>query len=243
LAFLNHAEQLSMKCPVCDAKVPDAATFCQQCGAKLPSATTAVESPAGRTGELADNPAATAALVSAQASNAPRRGVVDTPEETIWEGSYSPKAMLGVAVLAAIGSLVLIVAIFLVTAGWIKVTLFVALLLLWVLVAGRLAQRRLGISYKLTNHMFYHRHGVLTRVTDRIELIEVHDVTYEQGLFERMVDVGSIKIASSDRTDPIFYLRGVESVEQVAQSIDKARRNEQVRRGRRIDFSHIDGST
>jgi hypothetical protein len=31
-------------------------------------------------------------------------------------------------------------------------------------------------------------------------------------------------------------------VEQVAQSIDKARRNEQVRRGRRIDISSIDGA-
>lgn len=232
-----------MKCPVCDAKVPDAATFCEQCGAKLPPVGGVETAAAGTAEATAGNPMS-ATPPAAQATGAQRRGaVVDTPEETIWEGSYSPKAMFGAAVLAALVSLGLIVGIFLVPSGWMQIALVVAFLLVWVLVVGRLIQRRLGISYKLTNHMFYHRHGVLTRVTDRIELIEVHDVTYEQGLLERMVDVGSIKIASSDRTDPIFYLRGVESVEKVAQSIDKARRNEQVRRGRRIDFSHIDGST
>lgn len=232
-----------MKCPVCDAKVPDAATFCQQCGAKLPTVGGA-ESPQVGTAEAASR-TATGSIPQANSApgGAPRRGVVDTPEETIWEGTYSPKAMLGAAALAAAVSLGLIVAAFLVTAGWLQIAFVAALVLVWVLLVARLIQRRLGISYKLTNHMFYHRHGVLTRVTDRIELIEVHDVTYEQGLFERLVDVGSIKIASSDRTDPVFYLRGVEGVEKVAQSIDKARRNEQVRRGRRIDFSHIDGAT
>jgi membrane protein YdbS with pleckstrin-like domain len=231
-----------MKCPVCDAKVPEAATFCQQCGAKLPPTGGAVDAPAA-TAVPPGNPTATAPAAAAQSAGAPRRGVVDTPEETIWEGSYSPKAMFGAAALGALVSLALIVGIFLAPSGWMQAALAAALVIVWALIAGRLVQRRLGISYKLTNHMFYHRHGVLTRVTDRIELIEVHDVTYEQGLFERLVDVGSIKIASSDRTDPIFYLRGVESVEKVAQSIDKARRNEQVRRGRRIDFSHIDGAT
>jgi hypothetical protein len=113
----------------------------------------------------------------------------------------------------------------------------------WIAWLARQVDRRLGISYKLTNQMFYHRQGVLTRVTDRIELIEVHDVTYEQGLLQRMVNVGRIKIASNDRTDPILFLPGVEDVEEVAKLIDKARRGEQVRRGRRIDFSHIDGET
>ncbi|MEX2113332.1 MAG: PH domain-containing protein, partial [Pirellulales bacterium] len=176
-------------------------------------------------------------------STARRRGIVDTPEETLWEGSFSPKAMIGSAVLAGVISITLLVAVFLVANGWLQLLLLAVIGVLWILVAIRLAVRRLGISYRLTNHMFYHRHGVLTRVTDRIELIEVHDVTYEQGLFDRLVNVGRIKIASSDRTDPIFFVRGVEQVETVAQLIDKARRNEQVRRGRRIDFSSIDGAT
>ncbi len=92
--------------------------------------------------------------------------------------------------------------------------------------------------------MFYHRHGVLTRVTDRIELIEVHDVTYEQGLFERMVTwAGSRSPPAIAPIRSSICCAGCENVETVAQLIDKARRGEQVRRGRRIDFSHIDGET
>ncbi len=235
-----------MKCPVCDAKVPESATFCQQCGAKLPQFGGEMDSPSGEPAEMPRAAVASPDSTTRDASttSSRRRGTItDTLEETLWEGSYAPRAMLGTAVLCAVATIVLLV----VALGYSTVVPSVIplalILIIWALAAGRLATRRLGISYKLTNHMFYHRHGVLTRVTDRIELIEVHDVTYEQGLFERMVDVGSIKIASSDRTDPIFYLLGVQGVETVAQLIDKARRGEQVRRGRRIDFSHIDGET
>ncbi|MGD9719686.1 MAG: PH domain-containing protein [Pirellulales bacterium] len=165
---------------------------------------------------------------------------MDVVEEILWEGSYSPKAMIGTAVLCAVATIILLVVALAYVEGIWRTLLLIAIVLLWVLAATRLAARRLGISYKLTNQMFYHRRGLLTRVTDRIELIEVHDVIYEQGLFDRLVNVGRIKIASNDRTHPLFYLQGVEDVEKVAQSIDKARRGEQVRRGRRIEFTHID---
>ena len=177
---------------------------------------------------------------SADTGTSRRRGIADVPEETLWEGSFSPKAMLGLAVMSALAGIAILIVGGIYGYFWWALA---AVAVLWVVVLMRLALRRLGISYKLTNQMFYHRRGVLTRSTDRIELIEVHDVTYNQGLFDRLMGTGRIKIASSDRTDPTFFLLGVENVEQVAQMIDKARRGEQVRRGRRIDFSSIDGET
>jgi uncharacterized membrane protein YdbT with pleckstrin-like domain len=183
------------------------------------------------------------AKTSAPSSAPRRRGPVDVAEETLWEGTFSPKAMLGVEVGAGFASLVLLVLAFLYASGVWFWLLLGAIVVLWLAVAARYAVRRLGIHYKLTNQMFYHRRGVLTRVTDRIELIEIHDVTYTQGIFDRMVNVGRIRIDSNDRTHPHFYLIGVEDVDTVVQLIDKARRAEQVRRGRRIDFSNIDGET
>jgi uncharacterized membrane protein YdbT with pleckstrin-like domain len=186
------------------------------------------------------------AAVAAGATAAPvgkRRGPIDVVEETLWEGTYSPKAMLGTAVGGAMLSLALLIVAIAFAAGIWRWLLFLAIVVVWVAIGLRLAVRRLGIHYKLTNQMFYHQSGVLTRVTDRIELIEIHDVIYTQGLFDRLVNVGRIRIASNDRTHPEFFLTGVENVETVAQTIDKARRGEQVRRGRRIDFSNIDGET
>jgi len=216
-----------MKCPVCNVEAAAGASFCPQCGAKLPLVEETASAPVARQ-------ALSGAASDSGASSARARGS-DVPEEVLWEGSYSPKAMVGTYVAAGVASLVLIAASIWLSDGWYWMIPAGAIVVLWVALLGKLAIERLGVHYKLTNQMFYHQRGVLTRVTDRIELIEIHDVTYEQGLFDRIWNVGRIKIASNDRTDPVFYLRGVEDVSGVAQMIDKARRGEQVRRGRRIE--------
>jgi membrane protein YdbS with pleckstrin-like domain len=217
-----------MKCAVCNAEATAGASFCPHCGAKLPVM-------AGDEGATPAGEAIAAAPAQTPVVAAGRGRVADVPEEVLWEGSYSPKAMLGTFV-ALIGASIVLVALAIGTHNqWYWIIPLGIVVVLWIFALGRLSAARLGVHYKLTNQMFYHQRGVLTRITDRIELIEIHDVTYEQGLFDRMVDVGRIKISSNDRTDPIFYLRGVEQVSEVARMIDQARRGEQVRRGRRIE--------
>lgn len=216
-----------MRCPVCNIEAAAGASFCPQCGAKLPLVEGAGAAPAAR--QSLSGAASDSSISSARGRTS------DVPEEILWEGSYSPKAMVGTYVLGGVASLVLIAASIWLSGAWYWMVPAGALVVLWIVLLGKLAIERLGVHYKLTNQMFYHQRGVLTRVTDRIELIEIHDVTYEQGLFDRMLNVGRIKIASNDRTDPIFYLLGIEDVSGVAQMIDKARRGEQVRRGRRIE--------
>jgi hypothetical protein len=230
-----------MKCQVCNAEAAQGASFCQHCGAKLAAFDSAAQ-------PLMDDPAAgtrrspnaevdtvTSAEPVSDRSRMPR----DVAEQVLWEGSYSPKAMLGTAIGCGLLSLALLVGVFFVSGIWIWL-LLLAVVLIWVAAGLQLAIRRLGISYKLTNQMFYHRRGVFTRVIDRIELIEIHDVTWVQNLIERTVDVGKIIVKSSDETHKEFTLLGIEGVERVASIIDKARRGEQVRRGRRIDFSNVD---
>jgi membrane protein YdbS with pleckstrin-like domain len=219
-----------MKCPVCNTEASNSAAFCPQCGAKLANPGSAA--------------AATAKLPPATMGSAGGGRIKDVPEETLWEGSYSPKAMLGTLVLCGLLSVVLLVAAFLLAATVVlSMVLVGAAIILWLAAAVQFARNRLGKSYKLTNQMFYHREGVLNRKTDRIELIEIHDVTWSQGLFERLVGVGTITITSADKTDPKLPVSGIENVETVSALIDKARRGEQVRRGRRIDFSSVDGQT
>jgi uncharacterized membrane protein YdbT with pleckstrin-like domain len=214
-----------MKCPVCDAEAPAGARFCQNCGGKLPPSDESPDSdpPTGA-------PAAATVTKSAGATALTgRRRVSDVPEETLWEGSYSPKAMLGSAVGAGLVSVVLIVASAVWSPAW---PIFLGLVIVvWLVVGARLAAKRLGIHYRLTNQMFYHQHGVVNRVTNRIEAIDIDDITWQQGPFDRLVDVGKIKISSSDRSDPVLWVQGVENVQEVAHLIDKARRAERIRRG------------
>ena len=221
-----------MKCHVCSAEAVAEAVFCPKCGAKLPLVEPSGAQPLPRSGSNSPS-VKTTAESSASTANpvAPlgRRRVTDVPEETLWEGGYSPKAMLGTIIFSAIVSVGLIVASVVFSTYWI-VPIGV-MLVLWLIVLSQFANRRLGVHYKLTNQMFYHQKGVLTRTTDRIEAIDIDDVTWSQGLVERTVNVGTVEILSRDRTNPKFWLRGIENVEQVAQMIDKARRAERLRRG------------
>jgi membrane protein YdbS with pleckstrin-like domain len=225
-----------MKCQICNAESAAGAAFCQQCGAKLPPAEAGAARAATATADASSKSTATPA--------GRPRGPSDIPEETLWEGSYSPKAMLGTLVLCGLLSVALLIAAFLLSATVILSAVLVgAVVVVWIAAAIQFARNRLGKSYRLTNQMLYHRNGVLNRVTDRIELIEIHDVTWQQGLVQRLVDVGTVKISSADHTHGKLEMDGIENVEAVASQIDKARRAEQVRRGRRIDFSNVDGQT
>lgn len=225
-----------MKCQVCHAEAAEGATFCQHCGAKLsPFDSGGPQKPASPAAPspnpVAEQAAAQAAGGAGAAFTGRRRPGVDVPEETLWEGSYSPKAMLGTFVAGAVASVALVIAAILMrdTSFWMApLGVMVAT---WVAIGGQLSQKRLGVHYRLTNQMFYHQRGVLTRVTDRVEVIDIDDVMYTQGLFDRMTGVGRIKISSSDRNEPELWIEGVEDVQAVAQLIDKARRAERIRRG------------
>jgi hypothetical protein len=49
-----------------------------------------------------------------------------------------------------------------------------------------------------------------------------------------MFGVGTIKVTSGDPTHPTLVMPGIADVQQVAETIDKARRKEITRRGLRI---------
>jgi hypothetical protein len=65
--------------------------------------------------------------------------------------------------------------------------------------------------------------------------IDIDDLTFEQGIVQRMFGVGKIRISSSDRTHPEIILVGIDNVKYVADLIDDARRKERRRRGVHIE--------
>jgi uncharacterized membrane protein YdbT with pleckstrin-like domain len=158
-------------------------------------------------------------------------------EEDLWQGSYSSKAMIGKWVLAAFVTLVLLIGVL--VFGFANVFLWLAWLCVTVLMWGGLwlylLYRQLTCKYQLTTQRFLHEAGLLKRVTDRIEVIDIDDVSFEQRVVERMLGVGSIKITSSDRSHPELWLHGIEKVKEVAGLIDDIRRKERRRRGLHIE--------
>ena len=166
-----------------------------------------------------------------------RQGDDDEAEPDIWQGGYSTRAMLGNWLLAGVVTVALLVVVLVAGPGngslwlaWLAISA-----LLWGWFAILLAYRKLTVKYQLTTQRFIHEAGLLKRVTDRIEVIDIDDVTFEQRILERMVGVGTIKLVSSDRTHPVLLMRGIENVKQVASQIDDLRRKERRRRGLHIE--------
>lgn len=154
------------------------------------------------------------------------------PEEELWTGGYSPKAMYGLWIGAALATVAGLVAVVIWSNNGLGWSIFgIAVLLVWGGLLLTLTYRRLGVKYRLTNHRLFHEKGILRRVTDRIEIIDIDDVTFEQGLVERMLGVGTIHVSSSDRTSPELLMPGIDNVKEVADTIDNARREERRRRG------------
>ncbi|MEM1225247.1 MAG: PH domain-containing protein [Planctomycetota bacterium] len=156
------------------------------------------------------------------------------PEESLWQGSYSPKAMIGSWILLSVVSIGILLSPLIVD-GIPFLIAFAVVLILWFLIGCNYAARRLGYHYELTSQRFIHKSGLLTRRTDRIEVIDIDDVSYEQGPIQRIFGVGTINITSSDRSDPELCLLGIGKVSEVAGLIDDVRRTERRRRSLHIE--------
>jgi membrane protein YdbS with pleckstrin-like domain len=106
---------------------------------------------------------------------------------------------------------------------------------MWIFLLLRLIYLQLSVHYTLTSQRFIHERGLLWRQQDRIETIDVDDVTVQQGPVQRMLGIGTVRITSSDRTTPEFMIVGIENVRQVAAMIDETRRAERRKRGVHIE--------
>ena len=220
-----------MVCPQCGAEIIKDAIFCHKCGHRIAEQSAEGEqvpysSPAAAVAPVEKLKAATVQLDSSEAE-----------ERELWHGGYSPKAMIGAwCTSAAVSAVLLLIGFFWVGfKPWPWLIILLIIIGFWAYNLIKLIHRRLSVSYVLTNQRFIHESGVLRRITDRIEVIDIDDITFEQGVIERIVGVGTIKIASSDHIHPELMLFGIENVSQVSGLIDDTRRTERRRRGLHIE--------
>jgi membrane protein YdbS with pleckstrin-like domain len=219
-----------MKCGQCGEEMPANASFCQHCGERLVDPW--AEPAATEQGRAEDRPTVRDQFRQSAAD----RQSNGEPETAQWEGTYSIRAMFGLWVTAGILTIFgIIVALITIATGFgwlIAIGLIVAM---WVGLFLWLWYQQFSVYYELTSQRLIHQKGLLWRTSDRIELIDVDDVTFIQGPIERILDVGTIHISSSDRTHPEIELPGIENVKRIAGKIDDLRREERRRRGLHIE--------
>jgi membrane protein YdbS with pleckstrin-like domain len=153
-------------------------------------------------------------------------------EQTLWQGTYSLKALysewalIGVVLALLIGGSAFF--------GILGATWFIWLGLGALALAYGFIKAfyyKYSRMYRLTTQRVIHEKGLVFRTTDRIEVIDIDDVSFNQGPIERMLGIGTITIISSDRTSPELVIRGIDNVASVTNQMDAMRRKERLRRG------------
>lgn len=161
----------------------------------------------------------------------------DESERDLWSGNYSARTMIAAWIGAGFATLVtpVAVALFAAGSGTVWLVILILLMLLWLWLAGTALFRKFNDHYWLTTQRLKHRSGILFRQSNRLELIDIDDVSFSQGPIQAIMGIGTIQIKSSDVSHPEFEMTGIAEVQQVADMIDDARRDERRKRGLHIE--------
>jgi hypothetical protein len=219
-----------MRCPSCGEEVVQEAVYCHKCGQRIDAPDAGFAADPARAEQPVAAPEKVLGISTDQLNSK------DQPEKELWRGGYSSKAMIGGWAISGLVTLVLLACgIF-----WARdvtwwLILLVLMILPWLYFFSVLCYRRMSVRYVLSTLRFIHERGILRRVNDRIEVLDMDDITFEQSLWERMVGVGTIHILSHDRSDPELWLPGIENVQEVASLFDNARLAERRRRGLHVE--------
>jgi uncharacterized membrane protein YdbT with pleckstrin-like domain len=221
-----------MRCPQCKAEILDDSLFCNKCGERLDKHDPAITRYDKELAEEAKSP-----KEKFEKAASSRLGDKLEQEVELWRGGYSYKAMIGNWIGSGVGGIMLLV----IDIIWLRHSPFWFWLLFCVAFLPGVYSllvyfyRRWSMHYLLTNQRFMHESGLLHRVTNRIEVLDMDDIAFEQGLVERLMGVGTIRIHSSDVSHPEISLKGIENVTEISNLIDNTRRTERRKRGLHIE--------
>ncbi len=204
-----------MHCHGCGRRIVDEA-YCPECGERV-----------------LDEPRASRAVRQERSG---LRGASQDEEVTLWAGSFSWKGLfreLAAAVAATVG---LIYGKLNILEPTVQQFAVPAIGVIWLALGLWLVYQKLSVSYRLTDQRLIHERGILYRRFNRIEVIDIDDVGFEQGLIERVIDVGRIRVDSSDVSHRRgLLLNGINRPRYVYELIDEARREERLRYGLHVE--------
>src|ERR1700730_17424844 len=109
------------------------------------------------------------------------------PEETVWRGTPSQWKNFGVFILCGLFC-------------WLIVPIFIAL--------ARFLQTKNKI-YELTTERLKMTEGVLSKVTDTLELYRVKDIETRQPFLYRLVRIENVQLNTSDASSPFVLAEAI----------------------------------
>lgn len=133
-------------------------------------------------------------------------------EKLVWEGSPKWQADFGYILLSSLIILTGLTLLIMVFRFW-----FVGLALMVtgavMIVAIRLKRRHQ--RYKITNMILEFEEGVFSTHIENMELWRINDIGYHQNIFDKILGVSKIRMATQDKSHPVFEIVGLPPGRQV----------------------------
>lgn len=75
------------------------------------------------------------------------------------------------------------------------------------------------VRYRITSYRIDYEHGIINKNIDTLELWHVDDISYQQSLADRLLNVGNIIVLSDDKSTPRLELKGLPNARPIFDSL------------------------
>jgi uncharacterized membrane protein YdbT with pleckstrin-like domain len=140
-------------------------------------------------------------------------------ERVIYQGHPSWRAILGFYLKGILAGLVIGVIVKLVDTTAHGIVVFVAIAAITILVGFI---KRVATVYTITDRRLNIKIGIIARKVQETRLERVQNVNYNQGVYERVMQIGDVEFTTAGTDESNFVFAGVGQPEQVVQNVEQA---------------------
>jgi uncharacterized membrane protein YdbT with pleckstrin-like domain len=141
-------------------------------------------------------------------------------ENVIYQGHPSWRAILGFYLKgAAVGAAAGVLAALLNDGAGLGVVVFVIVLAVTILVGF---VRRVATIYTITDRRLNIKVGIIARKVQETRLQRVQNVNFNQGVYERLMQIGDVEFTTAGTDESNFVFAGVGQPEEVVKQVEKA---------------------
>jgi uncharacterized membrane protein YdbT with pleckstrin-like domain len=140
-------------------------------------------------------------------------------ESVIYQGHPSWRAIVGFYLKGILVAVVIAVIVALVESTGLAIVVGAAIIGISIL-AGFI--KRVATVYTITDRRLNIKRGIVARNVQETRLQRVQNVNFNQGVYERIMQIGDVDFDTAGTDDSNFVFAGVAQPEQVVEQVDRA---------------------
>jgi uncharacterized membrane protein YdbT with pleckstrin-like domain len=141
-------------------------------------------------------------------------------EKTIYQGHPSWRAIIGFYLKGAlVGAAAGVLAGLIQSSTSLGILTFIVILAITILVGFI---KRVATVYTITDRRLNIKVGIVARKVQETRLQRVQNVNYDQGVYERLMQIGDVEFTTAGTDESNFVFAGVAQPEQVVQQVEQA---------------------